>query len=123
MALHTQLPIYKVTYELFKVTTEMTRNMPRDFKASLGGEIRKECVALLVLVFRANTSENKFPHLTALLERNQVVELLLRLCTDMGFISHKNYGKAIELTDQIGKQANGWRSKFAPPPVASGSRP
>jgi hypothetical protein len=118
MALHTQLPIYKVAYDLLSVATEVTRNMPRDFKASLGGKIRDECVALLVLILRANTAANKVPHLTELLERNQVAELLLRLCKDMRFISVPQYAKAIALTDQVGRQANGWRSKFASPPVA-----
>lgn len=34
MALHTQLPIYKVSYDLLDVITDLAKNMPRDFKAS-----------------------------------------------------------------------------------------
>jgi hypothetical protein len=122
MAIHTTLPIYKVTYDLLRVVTEITRHMPRDFKASLGGKIREECVELLVLIFRANTATDKVPHLTELLERNQVAELLLRLCTDMKFISLKHYAAAIELTSMVSKQATGWKKSSAPPPVTSPSR-
>ena len=118
MAIHTNLPIYKVTYDLFSLVTQITRNMPRDFRASVGGKIRDECVDLLVLIYRANSSEDKVPHLTALLERLQVTELLLRLSRDMHFISTKQYAQCIAQTNNIGKQANGWRKASASSPVA-----
>lgn len=35
MAIHTQLPIYKVTYDLLDVVTDFAKNMPRDFKRSI----------------------------------------------------------------------------------------
>jgi hypothetical protein len=118
MAIHTQLPIYKVAYDLLSVATDVTKNMPRDFKASIGAHIRTECVDLVVLIFRANLSRNKVPHLDALLERLQVTELLFRLSKDKRFISTGQYAQAIRLTDSIGKQANGWRKSSATSPVA-----
>lgn len=118
MALHSQLPIYKVAYDLLSVATDVTRNMPRDYKASIGGRIRDECVDLVVLIFRANIARNKVPHLEDLLERLQVAELLFRLSRDKRFISIGQYAHAIELTNSIGKQANGWRKASAASPVA-----
>jgi hypothetical protein len=109
MALSTTLPIYKVTYDLLRVVTDMTRNMPRDFKLSIGGRIREECVALVVLIYRANVATDKTPHLSELLERLQVVELMLRLARDMHLIATKQYAACIALTGDAGKQANGWR--------------
>jgi hypothetical protein len=41
MALHTSLPIYKVAYDLLSVATDVVRNMPRDYKASIGARIRE----------------------------------------------------------------------------------
>lgn len=38
MALHTNLPIYKVAYDLLDVVTDLVKNMPRDFKSSIGGK-------------------------------------------------------------------------------------
>ena len=117
MALHTSLPIYKVAYDLLDVATDVMKNMPRDFKQSLGGKIREHCVDIITLIFRANVSANKVPHLTQLLELLQVVELLMRLSKDKRFISVKQYAKAVELTTQVGRQAGGWR-KSATSPVA-----
>lgn len=39
MALHTHLPIYKVAYDLLDIVTDLVKNMPRDFKQSIGGKI------------------------------------------------------------------------------------
>lgn len=41
MAIHTTLPIYKAAYTLFDLITDLARNMPRDFKHSIGGDLAK----------------------------------------------------------------------------------
>lgn len=109
MALHTQLPIYKVAYDLFDTVTDLAKNMPRDFKASIGGKLRDECVEIMVLIFRANCAREKAHHLESLIERLQVAELLLRLAKDKRLISVAQYAKAVELTTSVGRQAGGWR--------------
>jgi hypothetical protein len=118
MALHHTLPIYKVTYELLMLATEATRHMPRDFKASMGGKVREECLELVVLIYRANAASDKVPFLTTMLERLQVAELLFRLSKDLRLIGVKQYARAIELTAAIGKQATGWRKHSAKSPAA-----
>ena len=97
MALHTNLPIYKVAYDLLDIITDLAKNMPRDFKASIGGKLRDECVEIVVLIFRSNVALDKAAHLTSLVERQQVCELLLRLSRDKRLISTGQYAKAIEL--------------------------
>ncbi|AVA33335.1 four helix bundle protein [Cupriavidus metallidurans] len=122
MALHTDLPIYKAAYDLLDVSTDLARNMPRDFKVSLGSRIRDEILSIVVLICRGNVAREKEQHLLDLIEHQQVVELLLRLCVDKRLISRPQYAKAIALTTSIGKQANGWR-KSASSPVTRRSRP
>ena len=114
MALASTLPIYRVTYDLLQVVTRITRDMPRDYKQSLGGKIREECVELTVLIYRANCSRDKRSHLELLQERLQVVMLLLRLAKDMKLISTGQFAQTIELTDQIGKQSSGWLKASSP---------
>jgi hypothetical protein len=118
MALHTQLPIYKVAYDLLSVATDYVQNMPRPFKVAIGGRVRDLCVGLVLLIFKANCAKNKVPQLDALLEQLEELNLLLRLCRDKHFISTGQYAKAVELTASIGKQANGWRKHNASSPVA-----
>jgi hypothetical protein len=118
MALHSTLDIYKATYQLLKLTTEITRNMPRDFKVSMGGKLREECLELALLIYRANAASDKVPHLSAMLERLQVVELLFRLAVDLHLIAQKHYAAAVALTASVGKQASGWRKYSAKSPAA-----
>ena len=113
MALHTQLPIYKVAYDLLGVITDLVKNMKRDFKASIGSKLRDECVEITVLIFRANVSRINAPHIDDLIERLQVAELLLRLSRDKQIISISQYAKVVEMTTSIGKQASGWRRSAA----------
>lgn len=122
MALHTNLPIYRDAYSLFDVIVDLAKNMPRDFKASIGGKLRDECIEIMTLVFRANTARDKSEHLNSLIERLQVAELLLRLSRDKRLISTAQYAKAITFTNDIGRQATGWRNS-ASSPASSRSRP
>jgi len=115
MALHFDLPIYKVAYDLLNAITDLAKNMPRDFKQSIGGKLRDECVEIVVLIFRANVAQEKAQHILSLIERLQVVDLLIRLSRDKHLISTGQYSKAVELTTSVGKQANGWR-RTAPSP-------
>ena len=115
MALHNDLPIYKQAYELLKLATNITKNMPKDFKGSIGGEIRSLCVQSVILIARANASQDKAVHLTNLLEQVHAAEILFRLCKDMRFISTKQYAEAVQLTDAVGKQANGWKKSAVVP--------
>lgn len=115
MALHSELPIYRVAYDLLGLVVKMVRNMPRDAKHALGASIVDECVRVVVLIFRANVARDKAPHLLELIERVEVANLLLRLSRDLQCIPTKHYAAAIELTTSIGKQANGWRKASASP--------
>lgn len=80
MALHSSLPIYKVTYELLTLAGRITQHLPRNARA-MGSKINDECLELVILIYRANSAANKVPHLDELLERLQVAELLFRLLT------------------------------------------
>lgn len=115
MALHSQLPIYKAAYDLFGFVVQATRNMPRDVKQPIGVRLVDECAQIVVLIFRANVARDKAPHLLELLERLQVVQLLIRLSHDLRFIGQRPYATAVELTEHIGRQANGWRRSASSP--------
>ena len=113
MALHTTLPIHQMAFKLLSVATDYARNIPRDIKVGLGRKLADECIEVLVLIGRANAAQDKTPHLDALLEHVQVIEYLMRVFADKHFISVAQHADAIALTESIGRQANGWRRKYA----------
>ena len=62
MATHTQLPIYKVAYDLLDVSTNLVKNMQRDFKRSIGDKITAECIEITVLnLTRTSTQAYRSP--------------------------------------------------------------
>ena len=109
MAMHTELAIYNAAMGLLHMATNLTRNIPRDLKQQLGRRVTDECIDVLMLIARANATKDKRPHLTELVEKVQVIELLMRLFKDNRFISVPQHAKAIEVTTSIGKQANAWK--------------
>lgn len=97
----------------------ITKEFSREYKFTLGQKIKDEVIELVILIYRANSAENKTEHIEAMLERLQVVELLLRLCHDMRLIPMKDYAAIVEMTESLGKQAQGWKKasvagKFQP---------
>jgi hypothetical protein len=113
MGLHTELPVYRDACKLFSAITGLVENMPRNHKAIIGSRIIDECVEVVSLIFRANVSRDKEPHLLSMLEHLQMAECYLRLSRDRTAISIQNYAKMIEITTGIGKQVSGWRKRSA----------
>lgn len=113
MTLHIYLPIYRTASDLASLTVDYVRNMPRDVKGVVGNRVREVCFESVLLIMRANSAQDKRPHLTALLERIEEAQLIFRFCVEKRFISHDQYARTVKLTTSVGKQANKWRGKYA----------
>lgn len=110
MAQYKHLPIYKITYSLLELISRKTKDFPKDFKYSLGEKIQDECISLIILIYKANSSKNKQPFIHSILEKIQVVELLCRLSKDMRLINIESFSEIVTLTDSIARQAQGWEN-------------
>jgi CRISPR/Cas system-associated endonuclease Cas3-HD len=109
MAQYKHLPIYKTTYELLEKVTRKTKNFPRDFKYSLGDKIRNECIELVVFIFKANSIKHqREENLKHILERVQVIELMLRLAKDLHLLNVTAFSEIVLLTDSLARQTQGW---------------
>lgn len=109
MGMHTELSIYASAMGLLHMATNLTRNIPRDLKQQLGKRVIDECIDVLMLIARANSTRERRPYLVDLVEKVQVIEFLMRLFKENRFISVNQHAKAIEVTTSIGKQANAWK--------------
>jgi hypothetical protein len=109
MAQYKHLPIYKTTYELLEMVTKKTKDFPRDFKYSLGDKIRNECIELVIFIYKANTiRQQRKEHLQQIIERVQVIELMLRLAKDLRLFNVTVFSEIVLLTDSLARQAQGW---------------
>lgn len=108
MAQYKHLPIYKTTYTLLELIVKKTKEFPKDFKYSLGEKLFNECIDLVIYIYKANSATNKQGHIQGILERVQVVELLLRLSKDLHLINIDSFSEIVTLTDSIARQAQSW---------------
>lgn len=121
MSLHTELDIFKASYDLLGVVDDLVRNIPRAHKPALGRKILDECTEIVAAIPLANAELGpaKVPHLNRLLQRLEVAKVLLRLCVDKRYISKGQFARTVPLTASIGKQAHGWKkSSTASSPAA-----
>ena len=113
MARYQHLPIYKLSYELLGRVMLVTKDFPRDHKYTLGQKLRDEIISVIVLIYRANSSQQKVQIINEILERILVVELLIRLSQDMRILTKNHYAGLAEMIESLARQAEGWK-KFSP---------
>lgn len=98
MAQYQHLPIYRITYELLQTAVVAIKEFPRDYKFTIGQQLQEEIVGIVVLIYKANSAvSERSTYVSLLLERIQVVELLIRLSMNMKMLSKKRYAALIEI--------------------------
>jgi hypothetical protein len=108
VAQYQHLPIYKQTYDVLLRTMVATKDFPREYKFTLGQQLKDELIELVVLIYRANSAGSKKQHIESILERIQAIQLLMRLSHDMRVLARRHYAALSEMTDTLGRQAQGW---------------
>jgi hypothetical protein len=113
MALHTDLPIHRTGIELLNLAYKVQEQMPRAMKRSLGETIAQHCVDMLNCMALANATQrrDRAGHIEQLLTHQRATTVLLRVCFDARYTSHKLWAAAVLLLDSIGRQAGGWLKK------------
>ncbi len=110
MALSHTLPIYKDTYKLILLLFERTSNFGREYKYTLGQDIKRDGINLVRSIYRANRSKAKSEHLEEFLDDFEILKLEIRLCKDLKLISIKQLAEISKMLDIIGKQATAWKN-------------
>ena len=111
MAQYQHLPIYKLTYDILLRTMTATKDFPREYKYTLGQKMKDEMIELVVLIYRANSAADRGRHIAAIVERVQVIQLLMRLSHDIRILPRRHYAALAEMTDSLARQAQGWLRK------------
>ncbi len=110
MALYYELPVYRDTYQLILKIFEYTSDFSKEYKYTLGQDMKRDALQLVRSIYRANKSSTKKVHLEAFLDDFELLKLEIRLCTDMKILSIKKQAALSVLMDSISKQVTGWRN-------------
>ncbi len=109
MGLHHDLPVYKLCYELFLEIFHLTKNFTKDYKYTVGENLKKETIELLTLIFRANSSNDKKIVLQNARERIEIIRLFIWLMKDLQQISLKHFVHVNQKEEDVSKQLTGWQ--------------
>ena len=58
MALHNELPVYKATYDLLLEIFKFTKEFGKEYKYTVGENLKKQTIDLLTLIYRANSRKD-----------------------------------------------------------------
>jgi SepF-like predicted cell division protein (DUF552 family) len=72
--------------------------------------MKRDAIALVRSIYRANKAKNKTEYLEAFLDDFEIIKLETRLCVDMKILSIKKQAELSALMESIGKQVTGWRN-------------
>ena len=110
MTLHVNLPVYRDTYQLILKVFEYTKDFSKEYKFTLGQDMKRDSLQLIRSIYRANKYKNRAEHLDIFLDEFELLKLEIRLCVDMKLLSMKKQAALSELMEIIGRQVTGWRN-------------
>lgn len=106
MALYTELPVYRDTYQLILKVFEYTKEFAKEYKYT--HEAR--CFAFDAQYLSSEKMTNRKEHQEVFLDEFELLKLEIRLCADMKLLSIKKQAALSSLMERIGKQVTGWRN-------------
>lgn len=108
MANYTELNVYKATYSLLFELLSASKSFHRDFKYTLGENLKNEMIAAMMFIWRANSVHDKQGHISSAREKIEKCRLYIRLLYDLRQISIEHFTNWNIAIQNISKQLAGW---------------
>ena len=109
MALYFDLPVYKKTYDLLLVLLDLSSDLSKTYKYTLGERIQSESIELIVNIYKANSSMEKLQFISKSREHIEIIRLMIRILHDVKQISLKRMIFINTIIEDISKQLVGWQ--------------
>ena len=108
MALYYNLPVYKSSYKLVMKLFESSSVFAREYKYTVGQDLKNEGLFLIKNIYRANKAKDKTFYLGQARDNIEVVRLLLGLMQDFKQISLKIFVEINQNIEDVSKQLTAW---------------
>lgn len=112
MRLHSDLPVYKATYDLLLTIFLFTKSFSKEYKYTIGESLKKETIELLTLIYRVNVHKDLHKLLDEARERIEVIRLFVRIMKDLHQISLKQFINVNESIENVSRQLIGWQKSM-----------
>ena len=115
MALFSELPVYKLGYDLLLDIYRRTSNFTREYKYTMGERLKNETTDILINIYKANKSkkETRLHYINGARQNVEVVRLLLRICKDLKVIGLKGFVALNMQVENLSKQLSSWQKQTA----------
>ncbi len=110
MAQYEHLPVFKKSYDLLLTIYQSVGMFGKEFKYTLGQDMKRDALQLVRSIYRANKADHKKEHLETFVDDFELLKLEIRLCADMKILPIKKQAELSLLMDDKGKQITGWRN-------------
>lgn len=108
MAQYDQLPVYKAGYDLLLLVFQLSHNLTREYKYTLGEKLKNEITDLLTNIYKANRVVQKNEPIEKARENLEIVRLYIRILKDTGQINSKKHISINQPIELVSKQLAGW---------------
>lgn len=108
MANYTELNVYKATYGLLFEVLTASKSFHRDFKYTIGENLKNELISAMMQIWRANSTHTKLDNILCAREHIEKCRLYLRLLHDLRQINMEAFTKWNIAIQDISKQLSGW---------------
>ena len=107
--LYSSLPVFKSSQILLTSVFKKISGLSREYKYSLGENIKKIAFELLLEIYRANRNKSeKIKHLDLAKDHIEYIRLSFRLLKDLKCISVKSFAHISLAISDVSKQLNAW---------------
>jgi len=115
MAIYTNLPVYKASYDFLLSIFVLTKNFNRDFKYTIGENLKKETLEMIANIYRANSIFNKSDYIKSARENLEIIRLYLRLIKDLKQINTEKFIDLNQKIESVSKQLSAWQKVYNKP--------
>lgn len=113
MTHYQNLPVFKDAYDLLLRVYNVSRTFQRDFRYTIGEDMKNTLMEMLVFLFRANRHREKLGEVALCREHIEQVKIYLRILHDLKQLSLKQYVLLSERAETVSKQLTAWDKYLA----------
>lgn len=109
MSTYSSLSVYKASYDLLLQLIVSTGNLKREYKFTIGENIKKEGMEMVKNIYRANSSVAKKQLIQSARENIEMIRLNLRILQDLKQINLEKFVFLNQRIEIVSKQFIAWQ--------------
>jgi phosphoribosyl-ATP pyrophosphohydrolase len=115
MALYTNLPVYKTSYDVLLDLHSYTNIFIREHKYTIGEKLKEESIQVLIAIFKANKAKknNRLVHIDTAREHAELLRLLSRIAKELEVLTARLYVALNLKIEEVSKQLTAWQKYTA----------